>query len=188
MPLRKSRYKRVTKKRAPKRSLSRCGILLLLVLEQTLEAGGKAGKALDLARHDDLRRLPVGGLFEGFERLELDDLMGWADVITLHCPKTENGAPLLDLGRLSLMRPGSIILNIARGGLIDEKALLGLLTAGHLAGAALDCFTKEPYDGPLKEMDNVILTPHIGSYAKEARIIMETDTIKNLLDVLFPGA
>ena len=103
-------------------------------------------------------------------------------------PKTENGAPLLDLGRLSLMRPGSIILNIARGGLIDEKALLGLLTAGHLAGAALDCFTKEPYDGPLKEMDNVILTPHIGSYAKEARIIMETDTIKNLLDVLFPGA
>ena len=53
---------------------------------------------------------------------------------------------------------------------------------------ALDCFTKEPYDGPLKEMDNVILTPHIGSYAKEARIIMETDTIKNLLDVLFPGA
>lgn len=57
------------------------------------------------------------------------------------------------------MRPGSIILNIARGGLIDEKALLGLLTAGHLAGAALDCFTKEPYDGPLKEMDNVILTP-----------------------------
>ena len=111
-----------------------------------------------------------------------------AHLLTLHCPKTENGAPLLDLGRLSLMRPGSIILNIARGGLIDEKALLGLLTAGHLAGAALDCFTKEPYDGPLKEMDNVILTPHIGSYAKEARIIMETDTIKNLLDVLFPGA
>ena len=62
-----------------------------------------------------------------------------------------------------------------------------LHAAGHLAGAALDCFTKEPYDGPLKEMDNVILTPHIGSYAKEARIIMETDTIKNLLDVLFPG-
>ena len=88
----------------------------------------------------------------------------------------------------SLMRPGSFILNIARGGLIDEKALLGLLTAGHLAGAALDCFAKEPYDGPLKEMDNVILTPHVGSYAKEARIIMETDTIRNLLAVLFPGA
>ena len=57
-----------------------------------------------------------------------------------------------------------------------------------MAGAALDCFAKEPYDGPLKEMDNVILTPHVGSYAKEARIIMETDTIRNLLAVLFPGA
>ena len=152
---------------------------------------GKIGQAVahllepfgvNVGYHDPFADVP------GYTRLELDDLMGWADVITLHCPKTENGAPLLDLGRLSLMRPGSIILNIARGGLIDEKALLGLLTAGHLAGAALDCFTKEPYDGPLKEMDNVILTPHIGSYAKEARIIMETDTIKNLLDVLFPGA
>ena len=136
---------------------------------------------VNIGYHDPFADVP------GYTRLELDDLMGWADIITLHCPKTENGAPLLDLGRLSLMRPGSFILNIARGGLIDEKALLGLLTAGHLAGAALDCFTKEPYDGPLKEMDNVILTPHIGSYAKEARIIMETDTIKNLLDVLFPG-
>lgn len=123
----------------------------------------------------------------GYARLDLDELMGWADVITLHCPKTENGQPLLDLGRLSLMRPGSFVLNVARGGLIDEKALLGLLTAGHLAGAALDCYAKEPYDGPLKDMDNVILTPHIGSYAKEARIIMETDTIKNVLAVLCPG-
>ena len=122
-----------------------------------------------------------------YTRLELDELMGWADIVTLHCPKTDNGAPLLDLGRLSLMRPGSFVLNIARGGLIDEKALFGLLTAGHLGGAAIDCFSKEPYDGPLKDMDNVILTPHIGSYAKEARIIMETDTIKNLLAVLFPG-
>lgn len=122
-----------------------------------------------------------------YTRLDLDELMGWADVITLHCPKPENGLPLLDLGRLSLMRPGSFVLNVARGGLIDEKALLGLLTAGHLAGAALDCYAKEPYDGPLKDMDNVILTPHIGSYAKEARIIMETDTIKNVLAVLCPG-
>ena len=122
-----------------------------------------------------------------YTRLDLDELMGWADVITLHCPKTENGQPLLDLGRLSLMRPGSFVLNVARGGLIDEKALFGLLTAGHLAGAALDCYAKEPYDGPLKDMDNVILTPHIGSYAKEARIIMEMDTIRNVLAVLCPG-
>ena len=118
-----------------------------------------------------------------YTRLSLDELMGWADIVTLHCTKQEGG-PLLDLGRLSLMRPGSFVINVARGGLVDEQALYGLLTAGHLAGAALDVFAKEPYEGPLKDMDSVILTPHIGSYAKEARIIMETDTIKNLLDAL----
>ncbi|MFQ8736591.1 MAG: NAD(P)-dependent oxidoreductase [Bilophila wadsworthia] len=135
---------------------------------------------VNVGYHDPFADVP------GYTRLELDDLMGWR---TSSCiaPRPKTAPRLLDLAA-SLMRPGSIILNIARGGLIDEIALLGLLTAGHLAGAALDCFTKEPYDGPLKEMDNVILTPHIGSYAKEARIIMETDTIKNLLDVLFPGA
>ncbi len=124
---------------------------------------------------------------KNFSRLGLDPLMDWADIITLHCAKPENGATLLDLGRLSLMRPGSFVINVSRGGLIDEKALYGLLTAGHLGGAALDVYTKEPYDGPLKDMDNVILTPHIGSYAREARIIMETDTIKNLIEALHSG-
>lgn len=124
---------------------------------------------------------------KNFSKLGLDPLMDWADIITLHCAKPENGGALLDLGRLSLMRPGSFVINVARGGLVDEKALYGLLTAGHLGGAALDVYAKEPYEGPLKEMDNVILTPHIGSYAREARIIMETDTIKNLLDVLHAG-
>ena len=64
---------------------------------------------VNIGYHDPFADVP------GYTRLELDDLMGWADIITLHCPKTENGAPLLDLGRLSLMRPGSFILNIARG-------------------------------------------------------------------------
>lgn len=119
-----------------------------------------------------------------YPKLGLDSLMDWADVISLHCAKPEGSGALLDKGRLSLMRPGSYVLNVARGGLVDENALYGLLTAGHLAGAAIDVYAKEPYDGPLKEMDNVILTPHIGSYAREARIIMETDTIRNLLTAL----
>ena len=85
------------------------------------------------------------------------------------------------------MRPGGVILNIARGGLIDEDALCGLLTAGHLAGAALDVYSHEPYDGPLKHFDSVILTPHIGSYAREARIIMETETVKNLISAFQDG-
>ena len=83
-----------------------------------------------------------------------------------------------------MLNPGSYLINVAHGGLVDEKALLGLLTADHLAGAALDVFTKEPYDGILKDMDNIILTPHIGSYAKEARIIMENDAVKNIVEFL----
>ncbi len=116
-----------------------------------------------------------------FPKLELDELIDWSNIITLHCSKPEKSTPLLDLGRLSLMHPGSYLINVAQGGLVDEKALFGLLTAGHLAGAALDVFTKEPYDGILKDMDNIILTPHIGTYAKEARIIMENDAVKNII-------
>lgn len=121
-----------------------------------------------------------------YSRLGLDALMDWADIVTLHCPKQEGGV-LLDKGRLSLMRPGSYVINTARGGLVDTNALYGLLVAGHLGGAALDVFPKEPYDGPLREMDNVILTPHIGSYAREARILMEVETIRNLLAALPPA-
>lgn len=117
-------------------------------------------------------------------RLDLEELLDWADIVTLHCPKPENGVPVLDGRKLSLMRRGSYLLNVARGGLVDENALYGLLTSGHIAGAALDVYGKEPYDGPLKDMDNVILTPHVGSHARESRLIMETDTIKNLLDAL----
>lgn len=136
---------------------------------------------VEIAYSDTMASVP------GFAKMDLDDLMGWADIITLHCPKNEGG-PLIDAGRLSRMRPGGYVLNIARGGLVDENALMGVLSADYLAGAALDVFGKEPYDGPLKERDNIILTPHIGSHARESRVIMETDTITNLLQVLKSSA
>ncbi len=84
---------------------------------------------------------------DAYSRLGLDALMDWADIVTLHCAKPKGGV-LLDKGRLSLMRPGSYVINTARGGLVDENALYGLLVAGHLGGAALDVFAHEPYDGP----------------------------------------
>ena len=117
-------------------------------------------------------------------RMELKELLAWADIITLHCPKTPDGKPLLDAAHLGCMREGTWLINAARGGLVDEDALLPLLQSRHIAGAALDVYAKEPYKGPLTQVDTVILTPHIGSYAKEARIQMEVDTIKNLLDAL----
>jgi D-3-phosphoglycerate dehydrogenase len=82
---------------------------------------------------------------------------------------------------LALMRPGSWLVNVSRGGAVDEDALRHELGTGRLAGAALDVFESEPYKGPLKDMDNVILTPHVGSYAREARVNMEKEAVENLL-------
>ena len=86
--------------------------------------------------------------------------------------------------RIAAMQKGSFLINAARGGLVDEDALLDALRSEHLAGAALDVFAQEPYAGPLKDLPNVILTPHIGTYAREARVQMEIDTIRNLLEAL----
>ncbi|MDI6688200.1 MAG: NAD(P)-dependent oxidoreductase, partial [Desulfobacterales bacterium] len=80
------------------------------------------------------------------------------------------------------IKKGAWIINVSRGEVIDETELYNALKEGHLSGAALDVFEEEPYTGLLKELDNVILTPHIGSYAKEGRINMEIEAVKNLLD------
>ena len=82
------------------------------------------------------------------------------------------------------MKPGSWVINASRGGVVHETALYDLLVSGHLSGAAVDVFEQEPYNGSLKELDNVILTPHIGSYARESRIQMEIESVRNLIDAL----
>lgn len=115
------------------------------------------------------------------ELVSLDDLLSASDIVTLHLPYMEKTHHLLDSSRLRAMKQGALVVNAARGGLIDEEALLASLQDGHLAGAALDCFENEPYAGPLKELGNVILTGHIGSYAKEGRVIMEEQAVDNLL-------
>ncbi len=79
------------------------------------------------------------------------------------------------------MKQGSWLINASRGGIIDEDALYTSLKSGYLAGAAIDVFEQEPYEGKLKELSNVILTPHIGSYALEARVNMEMQAVNNLL-------
>ena len=79
------------------------------------------------------------------------------------------------------MKNGAMIINTSRGGVVDESALYENLKNGHLAGAALDVFEEEPYSGPLKELGNIILTPHIGSYARNTRVEMEGQAVENLL-------
>ena len=80
------------------------------------------------------------------------------------------------------MKHGSFLINTARGGIVVEEALFESLESGHLAGAALDVFEQEPYEGPLRELPNVLMTAHMGSYAAEARIAMETQAASNLIN------
>ena len=79
------------------------------------------------------------------------------------------------------MKDGAFFINIARGGLVNEDALYSALKTNKLRGAAIDVFSEEPYTGALTELDNVVLTPHIGSYAEEGKLIMEVDAVKNLI-------
>ena len=116
----------------------------------------------------------------GLPSFALEELLAWADGLTLHCPPLP-GRPLLGRTELARLKPGAWVINTARGGLIDEAALAEALAGGGLAGAALDVFAQEPYQGPLTGLDNVVLTPHIGAYARETRGEMEKEAAANLL-------
>lgn len=106
----------------------------------------------------------------GATRLELDDLLAQADAVTLHVPLTTGTRHLLDAARIARMRPGAVLINTSRGGIVDETALAAALRGGHLGGAALDVFEQEPLSagGPLAGAPNLILTPHIAGLTREA--------------------
>lgn len=124
---------------------------------------------------------PACPVNDHFELVELEKLLAEADIISLHLPYTAQTHYFMDAKRLAMMKPGSYLINAARGGLVDEDALYQALQSGHLAGAALDCFEQEPYQGPLTELENVVLTGHVGSYAREGRIRMEEQAVENLI-------
>jgi D-3-phosphoglycerate dehydrogenase len=110
----------------------------------------------------------------------LEEALHPADVVSLHLAGSPK-APLLGAAEFEQMKRGAVLVNAARGGWIDEKALLEALQAGRLGGAYLDVFAAEPYKGPLAGLDNVVLTSHIGSYALECRIGMEVDAAEKVI-------
>jgi len=111
----------------------------------------------------------------------LDEFISRSNVITIHIPYNKDNHHLVDRTFINKMQAGSILINTSRGGLVDEQALYEALVSGHLAGAALDVFEEEPYSGQLRTLPQVILTPLMGSYAKEARMQMEEEAAQNLL-------
>jgi D-3-phosphoglycerate dehydrogenase len=115
---------------------------------------------------------------------DLNALLASADILTLHIPYSAEAHHLIGADAIASMKKGAYFVNASRGGLVDEAALHEALVSGHLAGAALDVFEQEPYAGPLRELDNVVLTPHVGSAAVEVRQRMETEAAANLVEAL----
>ena len=125
----------------------------------------------------------------GVEKVELDELLAAADVITLHTPLTDQTRNILSADALNRTRAGVRIVNCARGGLIDELALAAALANGHVAGAALDVFETEPArENPLFGMENVIATPHLGASTTEAQEKVALQVAEQMADFLVNGA
>ncbi|MGN1020044.1 MAG: hydroxyacid dehydrogenase [Aristaeellaceae bacterium] len=109
---------------------------------------------------------------EGFRYAgQLEDVLRAADALSLHVPLTDATRGMIGAQELALMKPGALVVNFARGGVVDEAALTDALRSGHLGGAALDVFETEPpaADNPLLHMDNVILSPHCATFTEDSR-------------------
>lgn len=117
---------------------------------------------------------------------DLDRLLGSVDILSLHCPLTDQTRGLIGRRELALMKPDAILVNTARGPVVDEVALTEALTTGKLAAAALDVFAEEPTDpkNPLLQLPNVIVTPHVSAMTIEAMTRMGTSAANQILDFL----
>jgi len=127
---------------------------------------------------------PVVNSHNSVELLSLDEVLNQADIVSLHVPINDQTHHILNANTISRMKPGSIVVNVSRGGLIDESALHDALKSQHLSAAALDCFEDEPYSGPLLQIPGVHVTAHMGSYARETRDLMEVEASTNLVNGL----
>ncbi|MBL8261310.1 MAG: phosphoglycerate dehydrogenase [Xanthomonadaceae bacterium] len=147
------------------------------------------GIGMEVAAFDPF--LPPNAAAKGSVPLKsLDDLLAWADIVTLHIPRTKDTTNLLSEARMRQMKKGAYLINAARGGLVDEDALRLLLDEGHLAGAALDTFATEPLqaDSPLRAHPKLILTPHLGASTSEAQQAVSTILARQIIDFAATGA
>jgi len=119
------------------------------------------------------------------ERLPLEELLARADVVSLHCPLTPETRHLIGPAELARMKPSAVLVNAARGPVVDEPALAEALASGEIAAAGLDVYEHEPQVEPaLLALENVVLSPHLGSATVETRTAMAELAARNAISVL----
>ncbi len=120
----------------------------------------------------------------GAKLVSLEDLIRNSDIITVHVPKTKETEKMISYKEFEMMKDGVYIINAARGGIVDEKALYDAIVKGKVAGAALDVYEKEPpdKDNPLLKLENVVTTPHIGASTREAQMIVGMTVAEDIVN------
>ena len=116
-----------------------------------------------------------------FDWSDKEEIYREADVISLHVPLTKQTKGMIKKHELELMKPESVLINTARGGIIDETDLYQVMKNGHLAGAAIDVFEQEPYNGALTELERCHLTSHMGSMSIDCRTCMEVEATQEVV-------
>jgi lactate dehydrogenase-like 2-hydroxyacid dehydrogenase len=151
-------------------------------------AFARKARGFDMEIHyHNRRRLPpedeAGAIFHA----DLDSLLAVSDFLSLHCPATPDTLGLMNAERLARLPKGAVLVNAARGSLVDEAALLSAIESGHLAGAGLDCFVTEPGGNPaFAAHENIVMMPHVGSATVKTRDAMGFKALDNL-DAFFAG-
>ena len=140
--------------------------------------------AMNLLGSDPLVSADAAATY-GVRLVDVDELLAESDVVTLHVPLVAQTRGLLDAARLARMKRGALLINVARGGVIDEAALAAALSSGQIGGAAIDVFEREPLgDSPLLRAPNTVLTPHLGASTSEAQARASLEVVQGVLDVL----
>ncbi|GAB4256957.1 MAG: phosphoglycerate dehydrogenase [Thermincola ferriacetica] len=131
---------------------------------------------------------PETAAANGIEFKPLEDVIREADFLSLHIPKTKESLNLINKDTIAMMKDGARIINVARGGIVNEQDLYEAIKSGKLAGAALDVFAEEPTtESPLFELNNVVVAPHLGASTKEAQINVALDVAEEFVNVLVKG-
>jgi len=152
-------------------------------------AGRVGSKVIDLIDKIGCKNLIVSDVYHnenlreqyGFVWATKQEIFKQADIITFHVPLTADANGMIKKEQLLSMKADVLIINTARGGIIDENDLYDVMQTGHIGGVAIDVFEQEPYSGPLINIDRCLLTPHIGSASRECRAKMELESVQEII-------